>query len=348
MTGGRALGPSVWAVSDGRAGNAAQVRAVVQALGETQRFMRVAHMLSNAHRAEPIVLNPRAPWTWLPSNAWPQPLGALNPQERCVFQPPWPDVWIAAGRRSAPYSKLIRELSAGQTLTVHILDPKMPPGDFDLLVTPLHDGVDAPNVIRTIGSPSHFSPDRIEDAGQAFADLADERRKSAIVVLGGDSKTHTFTLAVADRLADQLRQLSITGWRLRITTSRRTPDEVVARFRKLADEIGAHFWAGPPDGPNPYLGWLLYSNAAIVTEDSANMLSDAAWHGLPVFIARLEGRAPKFDALHQVFIERGIARLFDGTLDTWTYPPLREADRVADEIVQRLLARVPAPDFAPR
>jgi len=31
------LGPSVWAVSDGRAGNAAQVRAVLQALGYTRK-----------------------------------------------------------------------------------------------------------------------------------------------------------------------------------------------------------------------------------------------------------------------------------------------------------------------
>ena len=343
MTQGRTLGPSVWAVSDGRAGNAAQVRAVVQALADTHRYMRVAHMRSDAHRSAPVVLHPRAPWTWLPADRWPSPLGALAPEERCLFDPPHPDVWIAAGRRSAPFTRLMRQRSAGKTLCVHILDPKIPASEFDLLVTPEHDGIDGPNVIRTIGSPAHFSPEAMEDAGQAFADLADEKRKSAIVVLGGNSKTHTFTFAAAERLAEDLRALSVGGWRLRITCSRRTPDDIAALFRGLSDQIGAQFWAGPPDGPNPYLAWLIYSTAAIVTEDSANMLSDAAWHGLPVHIARLEGRAVKFDNLHKSFIDRGIARPFSGKLDVWSYEPLREAERVADAIVGKLLERHPAP-----
>jgi uncharacterized protein len=168
-----------------------------------------------------------------------------------------------------------------------------------------------------------------------------------VVILGGDSKTHTFTLAAADRLAEQLAALAASGWRVRITASRRTPDEVVARFRALADRIGARFWSGAPDGPNPYLGWLLFSTVAIVTEDSANMLSDAAFHALPIHIARLEGRAAKFDQLHQSFIDRKIARWFTGALDTWTYPPLREADRVADAIVAKLLTRYPQPAMPP-
>jgi hypothetical protein len=42
---------------------------------------------------------------------------------------------------------------------------------------------------------------------------------------------------------------------------------------------------------------------------------------------------------------RGAARRFTGTLDQWTYEPLREADRVADLIVAKLLERHPAPAF---
>ena len=236
-------------------------------------------------------------------------------------------------------------MSGGKTLTVQILDPKISPDNFDLLVTPAHDEVSGPNVIQTIGSPSYFPPDLIEQAGQSFADLADERGKSAIVILGGNSKAHTFTDAAAERLDSQLRTLAGQGWRLRITTSRRTPVQIVARFRAMADEIGARFWAGPEDGENPYLAWLVFSDCAIVTEDSANMLSDAAWHNLPIHIARLEGRSEKFDKLHQSLIDHGAARLFGGVLETWTYPALREADRVADAIVAKLLERHPQPSM---
>ncbi len=339
------LGPSIWAVSDGRAGNAAQVRALTAALGATGRWMKIAHIAGAAHRQEPLVLTPRAPWRWLPADRWPSPLQALPKAQRTSLAAPWPTVWIAAGRRSASLTKFAREMSGGKAFTVQILDPYIAPSNFDLLVVPEHDTVSGPNVIRTVGSPAYFTPEALEEAAQAFADLADETRRSAIVILGGDSRVHTFTNAAADRLEGQMRELAADGWRLRITTSRRTPVAMAARFRQMAGDLGAAFWAGPQDGPNPYVAWLLFSNAAIVTEDSANMLSDAAWHGLPVHIAKLEGRADKFDRLHESLMQRGVARWFTGQIEQWSYEPLREAERVADLIVEKLLERYPPPSF---
>jgi len=337
-----ALGPSFWAVSDGRAGNAAQVRAIMRALGETERWMKIAHIQGKAHHPEPITLNPRAPWVWLPADKWPHIHRALPKAKRETLTPPFPTVWIGAGRRVAAFTRYIHQQSP-DTFTIQILDPRISSDNFDLLVTPAHDQVSGDNVISTLGSPSYFSPDDIENAGQAFADLADDRGKSAIVILGGHSRAHSFTTAAAARLEQQLRALAAEGWRLRITASRRTPLPIAASFRTMAEEIGAHYWAGPDDGPNPYLAWLSFSDVAIVTEDSANLLSDAAWHGLPTHIARLEGRADKFDRLHQTFIDYGAARLFGGSLETWSYTPLREAERVADIIVEKLLVRHPQP-----
>ena len=222
MSGGGPLGPSVWAVSDGRAGNASQVRAILQALGETRRWMKIAHIDGAAHRNDPVTLSPRTPWTWLPADKWPLLKYSIPAGQRSVLEGPWPTVWIAAGRRTAPFTRAVRDLSGGKTMTIQILDPNIPTDNFDMLVAPTHDGVSGPNVIDTIGSPSYFAPDQIEDAGQSFADLADERAKSAIVIIGGDSKTHTFSESAAERLEGQLRALAGLGWRLRITTSRRT------------------------------------------------------------------------------------------------------------------------------
>ena len=108
------VGPSVWAVSDGRAGNAAQVRAIIQALGSTSRWMKIAHIQGEGHRERPIVLTPRAPWTWLPGARWPMERLALPPEQRTIFQPPWPTLWIGAGRKVAPYSAHIRKASGGE------------------------------------------------------------------------------------------------------------------------------------------------------------------------------------------------------------------------------------------
>ncbi len=341
------LGPSIWAVSDGRAGNAAQVRALSQALGSMSSWIRLGHIRGEAHRQQPLVFTPRPPWTWLPADRWPQPLAALPGPQRASLSPPWPTLWIAAGRRSAALTAYVRQASGGRTLTVHILNPHIRPDFCDLLIVPEHDEVHGDNVIRTTGSPTGFAPEMLEEASLAFANLADDPGRAAIVILGGHSRTHRFSEAAAARLEGQLRSLSQTGWRLRMTTSRRTPIPVVARFRKLAGEIGAAFWAGPQDGDNPYLAWLIFSQAAIVTEDSANMLSDAAWHGLPIHIARLEGRSEKFDRLHDSLLRHGAARWFTGQMETWTYTPLSEAERVAALITDKLLERHPQPSIGP-
>ncbi len=342
---GEALGPSIWPVSDGRVGNAAQVRAITQALSDTQRWMQIAHIAGDGHRSEPLNLSPRAPLRWLSPSHMVMPMLALPKADRKQITAPWPTVWIGAGSRTAPYSAAIRKLSGGQTLAVHVLDPHIDAKQFDILVTPHHDRVTGENVLQTIGSPAYFSADDIEAAGLAFADLADEQGRNAIVILGGDSRAHTFDTASTQRLDVQLRTVVANGWRLRITCSRRTPVPVRAHFRTLADELGAKFWEGPTDGPNPYLAWLLFSDAAIVTADSANMLSEAAYFGLPIHIAQLTGRSEKFDILHTSLIDRGIARWLHGGLETWSYEPLREADRVADKIVEALLQRYPQPDM---
>ncbi|MEM1391456.1 MAG: ELM1/GtrOC1 family putative glycosyltransferase, partial [Pseudomonadota bacterium] len=117
-------------MSDGRAGNAAQVRAIASALYETERWARISAITGRGHRSEPVILSPRAPWTWMPGARWPFPLAALPVPQRDLFQPPWPTLWIAAGRRSAPYTRLIKRLSRGATFTVQMLDPKCDPNDF--------------------------------------------------------------------------------------------------------------------------------------------------------------------------------------------------------------------------
>ena len=335
-------GPSIWQVSDGRAGNAAQVRAIASALQENERWTQITEIRGQGRRSEPIILSPRAPWTWMPGARWPFPLAALPVVQRDLFQPPWPMLWIAAGRRSAPYTRLIKRLSGGSTFTVQMLDPKCDPAEFDLLVVPEHDDLSGPNVIQTIGSPSYFAEDAIKQAKADYQPLATGSGKIVIVILGGDSKTHNFTDEAAISLLQQLDTVLTAGWALRLTTSRRTPPHIVERFRTFAEASGSDFWAGPQDGRNPYLGWLIHADAAIVSEDSANMLCDAAWHGLPIHIARLEGGSAKFDRLHQSLIDRGAARWFDGPLEQWMYEPLREADRVAGIIAQALCDRDPA------
>jgi hypothetical protein len=330
-------------VADGRAGILNQARALAAALGEPERAARLAHIHSDAHRLEPLILQPEGWQLVLRPDLWPSPLTALPADQRRLLAPPWPDVWLAAGRRSVPYSRLVRGLSGGKTLVVQAQDPKVPLAPFDLVIPPQHDDLAGPNVLPIVGAPTWFAKERVDEARARFSGLLAPPGQKVLVSLGGDSRTHRMTEAGAARIEADLRAIA-PGRQLWISVSRRTPEHARARFRALATELGAVFWESEQrDGPNPYVAFLSLCDVALVTEDSANLIADPAFFGRPVHILRLTGQSDRFDRLHQGFIERGVARWFTSDLATWTYPPIREAARAADEIVKLLLQRHPNP-----
>lgn len=333
-------GPSVWCVADGRAGILNQTKALAAALAEPERAAKLAHIRSDAQSRD-VILQPQGWQLMLRPDLWLMPLSALPDDQRRLLSPPWPDVWIAAGRRSIPYSRMMRKLSGGRTLVVQAQDPKISLTSFDLVIPPEHDAVSGPNVFSILGSPVWFSQERIATAQKQFEHLSQADGQKVLVSLGGDSRTHKFTEARAAAIEVDLRKLT-PGRKFWITVSRRTPEAIRNRFRTLAGELGAAFWENEQrDGSNPYVAFLSLCDAVLVTEDSANMLADPAFFGKPIHILKLEGASPRFDRLHQGFIAAGAARWFDGGLQTWSYQPIREAARAADEIVRLLLQRHP-------
>ncbi len=336
------VGPSIWVVSDGRAGIEKQAVALARALCEFDRWSRLSHIRSNAHRSGPIRIAPKPPQVWLPPTMWPAPFLALSKADQEVLSPPWPDIWIGSGRRAAPYSMKVRELSGGQTFVIQTQNPKVPLNHFDLVVPPEHDQLSGPNVVSTVGAPAYFPTEDIEDAALKFPDLQAEPGRKIAVIIGGKSKTHTLTEARLTEIESELQRLAGKGARLWISVSRRTPEFARIRLRQLAETVGGRFFESESiDGPNPYLAYLSLSDAILVTEDSANMISEAAWFGKPVYMIRMQGKSAKFDRMHDSFLKNGVARWFEGQIDDWSPEPLREVERVADIIVEKVLERHP-------
>ena len=334
-------GPSIWCVADGRAGILNQTLALAAALAEPGRAADVAHMRSKAHRDQPLILQPQGWRLMLRPDFWPSPLEALPADQRAQLTAPWPDVWIAAGRRSIPYSRLMRKLSGGKTLVVQTQNPKVSLASFDLVIPPEHDGVKGPNVFPIVGAPVWFSQQRIAEAQARFAHLRNAPGQKVLVSIGGDSKNHKLTETNAGQIEAAMQRLA-QGRKFWITVSRRTPEHARVRFRRLAATLNAEFWENEErDGPNPYVAFLSMCDLAMVTCESANMISDPAFFGKPVHLLKLDGGSPRFDKLHQSFIDRHAARWFTGSLTGWTYTPVREAARAADEIVRQLLKRHP-------
>src|SRR5690606_41928121 len=85
---------------------------------------------------------------------------------------------------------------------------------------------------------------------------------------------------------------------------------------------------------------------ARVTGDGGTRAADPGGLGKAGHWLRRIGQSERSARLDEGFITRRAARWFNGELPTWTYAPIREAGRAADEIVKMLLERRPPPPGA--
>ncbi len=140
------------------------------------------------------------------------------------------------------------------------------------------------------------------------------------------------------RLGEQLAALAAQGVGIAITPSRRTGEAALRALRERLAGVPHYFWDGSAE--NPYFGLLAHADALLVTGDSVNMVSEAASTGKPVHVIELEGGSAKFRRFHELFRERGITRPFRGAIERWSYPPLDDTARAADEIRRRIAQRL--------
>jgi mitochondrial fission protein ELM1 len=73
------------------------------------------------------------------------------------------------------------------------------------------------------------------------------------------------------------------------------------------------------------------------------MATEAAATAKPVHVLDVDGRQGKLRRFHQSLARRGCSRRWTGRLETWSYPPLLETDRVAAAVLTAWAARARAP-----
>ena len=267
----------------------------------------------------------REPWSWLPAHR--QPPGFLRYGVKEDLAPPWPDILITCGRRSAAVSVAVRRAARGRTFTVHVQDPRAPAAHFDLVAPPAHDGLTGPNVVATRAALHRVTPQKLAAAAAEW-----EPRLGGLnvaVLLGGPTRSHRYTPDVAAKLADGLANLDGP---IAVTPSRRTGSEIVATLK--ARLPGAWFWDG--SGANPYLGMLALARHIVVTEDSVSMISEAIATGKPVYAVPMAGGNRRLAGFQSALRADGILRPFDGKLAEWRYEPVDETPRIAAEIRRRI------------
>lgn len=303
-----------WVITDGAAGNQRQALALAQMLGLPIRHLQLA---------------PAPPWSWLSPRLTLGARLALDATQRAQFAAPWPAVAIGCGRAAALYTRVLRRLSRGATYTVQILDPRVDPGHWDVVIAPKHDLLEGHNVIRPLGSLNPVDDAWLQDGRDADPAFATLPRPRVGVLLGGPRKDVTFNEAYIDQLTSGLHaRRRQEGGSLLVMASRRTPPTLVERMRQGLGDVPGLVWAGNDDGGNPYPGVLGWADRLVVTPDSVNMLSEACAVGCPVHTYVLGTLPPKLERFHQSLRTARLLRPLDAP-DGRPAPPLRETPVIA-------------------
>ncbi len=317
----------IWAVGDGRAGIDNQVLGLAEAVAR-----RVPAEIALKRVGWKGYLDPLPAWL-NPAPAW----GLSSGSSR--FEPPWPDLWIAAGRASLPLSIRMRRRSRGKTFVVQLQDPRLPAGLFDLVAPPRHDERSGAGVFPITGSPHRATPDRLAEGYAAFeARIGPLPHPRIAVLIGGRSKAFDISPARAEILGGQLERMArSSGGSVLVTFSRRTPAGARGVISRKLDGVPGWIWDGA--GENPYFAFLGAADAFVVTEDSINMVAEAASTGKPIHIATVDGGQRRKRLFHADLTQQGVIRAFTGAYETWSYTPLRETDRLAEEVVRKMSAK---------
>ena len=170
---------------------------------------------------------------------------------------------------------------------MHIGRPWAPVEAFDLIITtPQYALPRHPRILHTEAPMHRIGTDALATAAATWRPrLADLPAPKIAVMLGGHVGPWTFDAAKGRELGRQANALAgAAGGSLLVSTSARTPPEVVDAF---AAEIRVphRLYRWRPDDPdNPYLGFLALADRIVVTSDSMSMLVEAIVTGKPVLI----------------------------------------------------------------
>lgn len=309
----------LWTLTDGHAGNRRQVDALAAAL--------------DCGPVTDWLLQPRLPWRVSAPRRFAGARNAFGPAFALALEQP-PRLAIGCGRQAALATRLLRECGGR---VVQILDPRIDTKHWDLVVAPEHDRLQGNNVVPLLGSLNPVDDAWLLQARNAFATFAELPQPRTAVLLGGSSAHARFDRSAFEVLASKLEvSLARDGGSVLVTTSRRTPADLVAALRHRYVETPGPVWCGEADGANPYAGVLAWADRIVCSPDSVNMVSEACATTAPVFVfdpSRVSGRPRRFlDSL----LQSGRIRVMDTTLASFPVEPLRETARVAAIVRERL------------
>lgn len=314
----RIAATGTWTLSDGRAGNIRQVQALAAALDTP---------------ATEWTLQPRAPWRWLAPRCLPGAPAAFGATFAAALEKP-PALAIGCGRQAALATRLLRARGAA---AVQILDPRLAPSHWDLVIAPRHDGLRGDNVIQLLGSLHPVDEIWLARAREQFPVLGQLPGPRIALLVGGPTGNASYDeRAIVGWMDAITTALARPGGSLMLSASRRTPHAMRALLRQRCEGMPASCWFDERDGVNPYPGMLGWADGIVCSPDSVNMLSEACATRAPVFVADPHHATGRIRAFIDALAAMGRIRPLDDVLAAFPVDPLRETVRVAAEVRVRL------------
>lgn len=327
-----AKAPRVWLLLDDRPGHTTQVVGLAEALGwpyETKQLRftplnRLSNRLLGASRL------------------------SLDGAASAELGPPWPDLVIAMGRRSAPIARWVKHKSGGRAKLVQFgRKAANVAGDFDLAVTCRHFQLPAhPRRFDLLLPPTQVTAARLRDAAQRWPALFEGSAQPRVaLIVGGTTAHHRLTPATAERMAAEAAAFAAQrGGSLTCVTSRRSGGAVEEALRRGAPEARLHAWRRDQKD-NPYLGYLAQADVLVVTGESESMLAEAADAAKPLYIypipAKPDGWRARLAGAVLARSRRGgpLGRLCEGLIQRGLVVPPRDLGLMHRAMVEAGVAR---------
>jgi len=317
----------IWALLDERAGNRSQVLGVAEALSKP--FNSISLQNGFLGKLPNFILGAR--------------LSGITTESRQQIKAPWPDLIIAAGRRTAPIARYIKKTNNNKTFICQIMSPgRSGFDDFDLIASLSHDLVpDGPNVIQIMTAPNRINKQSLKTAYKQWAPVFEPLPSPRIAVLmGGSTKNKQFTSVMTDQFINQVRSFKndLNG-SLMISSSPRSGDVGKQFLSGFMDADYAFDWQ--LNTKNPYMGLLAWADHLVVTGESVSMCSEACASKAQVhifapkpLISRKHTRFLDFLYKHKYALPLEHAQ--STIKNAGICPPINSADDVASEIIKRL------------
>jgi len=234
----------------------------------------------------------------LPNSLVKGSISSLKASSAPIAGHPWPDLLIAAGRRTVPIAEWIRQHSLGRTRTVQIgrigtsLDDH-----YDLGVAPDYAGLYPDSRRLEIAMPlTRVSPESLDAAALRWRnELGCDKGPLVALLVGGTNVEHEFSPGCARKLGESVKTMvEGMGGSVLVSTSRRTSKAAAEALLSTLGSSCAHSYVWQTDrenSENPYLGYLAQADVFVVTGESASMLAEACATGKPVAIFPLPVRS---------------------------------------------------------